>query len=693
MKNKGNDWVYDIEFYKNFFCVNFRKFPEGDKKVTFEISNRANQREELLEFLRQDGLRLIGYNNVGYDYPVLHELIRNPDIALYDWWKRIQNSIFSGERRDIIWPSDRKVFQIDLFKINHYDNQARSTSLKWLEFTQRWYKVQDLPIKPQEDVPNSMMDLMISYCWNDVDFTFEFAESCWGAVEFRENMSEELGRNVMDYSDVKIGEYLNQLKYLKLTGKNWKDIKDARTQRRVFKLADIIPDVIEFHTPEMKAWLEQIRQEQFVDGEEYMYDIIIAGDRFDRMVKYGVPVKGKMMDKEQKKLNCIVRFAKGGLHSVDMPRVVKRKEGWTLKEKDVGSMYPRSIVVGGIYPLHLGEEWNQSINEAYHHRLDVLKPQLKTLEKGSPEWKKVNDEQALYKLAMNGGGFGKLGSAYSWQYDPLAKYRVTIGCELKLLMLIEQFVMNGIDVVSVNTDGVVVHYPNEKKEVVERIHKEWEAKTDFLLEDTDYRQIVFASVNDYIAEIVDPETDETLYNKYKGDFEIDKDPHKNNSQRIVAIALSEYFMNGVKLHDVIGKLGYEFTNSKGKNEAVTIYDYCIGRKTTKSCYYLEVDKGKSKVIPDKVIRYYISRGKKFLLKHYTRGKKAGEYEKVNKGWNAQLFMDYFPPAAVSVDRDGKGDYLIDKRYYLNECLKVIEPIEKGTRWLDQGRVEQTQLFD
>ncbi|WZE63574.1 DNA polymerase [Maribacter phage Panino] len=683
------DYVFDIEFYQNFFCVCFRSFPDGDERIVFEISERKDQRKELIDFLLQDinnvtggninGLRLIGFNNVGYDYPVLHMLIESPDISLLIWWKKVQREIFN-ERKGMVWDNQRHVYQIDLFKINHYDNMAKSASLKWLEFTKKWYKVQDLPIAPDQIIETDQMDLMIDYCWNDVDFTFELAHDCWNAVKFRESMSEVLGRNVMDYSDVKIGEYLNQKKYEELSGKSFREFRKSRTFRKNYKMEDIIPSCVEFQTSFMKEFLDDLRKRSFGNGDsDFKFDIVITGGEFNRIVEGGFKKK-KDIEVEWQKLSTIITFAKGGLHSIDMPRIVNRKEGFTLMEKDVGSMYPRSIVVNEIYPQHLGIEWNMGISNAYDYRLDVLKPKLKTLKYGSEEWQKVEDEQQVYKLAMNGGGFGKLGSEYSWQFDPLAKYQVTMGCELMLLMLIEAFLIRGIDIISVNTDGVVVHYPKEKQETVDKIHQWWEEKTQFLLEDTHYNKLVFSSVNDYIAVIVDPKTDKVDKIKYKGDFEIDKDPHKNNSQRIVPIALSEYFTKGVKLTDIIGVLGYEY--GEGKN--VDIYDYCIGKKKTSSCQYWQVKNGKAELVPDKVIRYYVANSSDYLMKKYIKGKREGRYEKMNAGFNHVLFMDWFSAP--------DNDYNIDRNYYLNECRKTINAIESGTRILERGAYIQTSLF-
>jgi hypothetical protein len=648
------DYIYDIEFYPNFFCVNIRT-PDNSFRKSYEISNRKDDRVEIIELLEQSDIRMIGFNNNHYDYPVLHYLLENPETKLLNWFRWVQKNIFKDETF-IIYESQRRVKQIDLFKINHYDNMARRSSLKWLEFTMRWHKVQDLPITPNTNVPEGLFDKMIAYCWNDVDFTYELYLMSLNAIKLRERMGRKYNTSLMDYSDVKIGEYINRVNYEELSGIKYKDFKNKRTFHKQFDLIDIIPDGIEFHTPEMKAFLDELKNVRFRDG-----------DPLERTIHLG---------------GVEIKFAKGGLHSVDAPRIQKRKEGWILKEKDVGSMYPRFIVVNQVYPQHLGVEWNTGISNNYDYRLDELKPKLKTLEYGSEEWEEVNDEQAVIKLAMNGGGFGKLGSSYSWQFDPLAKYKVTIGCELNLLMLIEAFHMRGIDIISVNTDGVVIHYPKTMQHIVDKIHKWWEDKTQFLLEDTDYRQIVFSTVNDYIAEIVDPVTDETDKIKYKGDFEIDKEGHKNNSQRIVSIALSEYFIKGIPIKETIGAVGKEFTNSKGKPEKTTIYDYCVGRRVINSCEYYLVDFGRATLMPDKVIRYYIAKGKKTLLKKFTKGKKVGAYQKINAGFNVEPFMDYRKEI----------DYKIDNLYYLAECRKIITPIERGTRLLESPHPPQLDLF-
>ena len=55
---------------------------------------------------------------------------------------------------------------------------------------------------------------------------------------------------------------------------------------------------------------------------------------------------------------------------------------------------------------------------------------------------------------------------------------------------------------------------------------------------------------------------------------------------------------------------------------------------------------------------------------------------INKGYNVTPFMNY----------EEKEDYDINYQYYINECNKIIEPIERGTRKIGYEEPEQLNLF-
>lgn len=72
-----SDVIYDIECYPNIFTIVIYS-PRKGEYFTFEISERRNDMariEKVILNLRRDKRRMVGYNNLGYDYPVIHALV------------------------------------------------------------------------------------------------------------------------------------------------------------------------------------------------------------------------------------------------------------------------------------------------------------------------------------------------------------------------------------------------------------------------------------------------------------------------------------------------------------------------------------------------------------------------------------------------------------------------------------------
>ena len=66
-------------------------------------------------------------------------------------------------------------------------------------------------------------------------------------------------------------------------------------------------------------------------------------------------------------------------------------------------------------------------------------------------------------------------------------------------MLIEQYELRGIKVISANTDGVTIMIKKCDIEVMKTINEWWCKETGYELERTDYQKIIFSTVNDYLA--------------------------------------------------------------------------------------------------------------------------------------------------------------------------------------------------
>lgn len=170
--------------------------------------------------------------------------------------------------------------------------------------------------------------------------------------------------------------------------------------------------------------------------------------------------------------------------------------------------------------------------------------------------------------------------------------------------------------------------------------------TGLEIETARYKQMVIRDVNNYFSEYLDyPDV------KYKGCFEIDKEMHKDQSMRIVPIALSEYFIKGIPIETTI------------KNHK-DIYDFCIRLKTNSKSvpYFRYVKDGvlcNQKL--NRTTRYYISNSGGTLNKAMTSGRDNG----VSVGEYCTLLNQY----------EHKDNYNINYSFYIKECYKIIDIIE------------------
>lgn len=128
---------------------------------------------------------------------------------------------------------------------------------------------------------------------------------------------------------------------------------------------------------------------------------------------------------------------------------------------------------------------------------------------------------------------------------------VTINGQLSLLMLIEDIVTSlDVNIIQENTDGITFVVARKDEKQFEHIISEWENTTKLVMEYNYPIAIYQRDVNNYIWDFGG-------YVKAKGAYEVDKvvgsEPalHKDNSQRIVALAVREFFTSNISIEQTI----------------------------------------------------------------------------------------------------------------------------------------------
>lgn len=123
-------WIMDIETIIN--CFTYTAMNRDTKEVvSFVIWKNKNELEQLLNHL--DSCKgQIGFNNLNFDYPVIHAILKNRHKLLNYNGDKIARLIYKVAQDTIKeeWSQvrDEIIPQLDLFKIHHFDNKARMTS-------------------------------------------------------------------------------------------------------------------------------------------------------------------------------------------------------------------------------------------------------------------------------------------------------------------------------------------------------------------------------------------------------------------------------------------------------------------------------------------------------------------------------------------------------------------------------------
>ncbi len=517
--------VYDVESYPNFFCVGFAPLTEADEWHYFEISDRADDGGKLFYFLTMLE-RMIGFNNFTYDWLMidhfLNLLSKSSVVTAADMYKKSMEIIskgFQNRFQGVIW--NPSIEQVDLFLLHHLDRF--NVGLKQIEFDLREPNVMDSPIPFDQPLTYEQMDLAKLYNANDIRGTKNFAIKSLGDIQFRETFGPEF----LSYSNGKIGKKIFerdlQAAGIQLyTPDQYGKRKPRQTPRpHGVRVADVILPFIKFTRVEFQLQLERIKSELVTKIE----------------VKNGMKTKKRMLRPDGSEIKYqfnmdgfIIDVRLGGIHGSVEKRIVLADSMHKVHDVDVTSYYPSIAIVHRIFPEHLTE----SFCDVY----GALKAQRVALDDDDPN-------KTTLKFALN-VPFGESNSEHGIFFDPAYMLAITMNGQLMLCMLAEQFANVGaIELIQVNTDGVVIRYPVGYENIVHEIIQWWQNLTGMDLKNVYYNRLFIRDSNAYIAEDINGKR------KRKNDYEYKKEWYQDHSQLIVAKAAEAAMLDDIDPEDFI----------------------------------------------------------------------------------------------------------------------------------------------
>lgn len=641
-------WIYDLETLRNAFTYTARN-RDTNEVVQFVIWGDCNDLYPMLEHL-SNVRGLIGFNSVGFDYPVLHNIIQQRNYLLahdgdfvarwiYDKAQNIITQEYSSIREnEVLIP------QLDLFLIHHYNNKARMTSLKKLQIAMNSDNVMDMPIHHTEEIKEwKDIETILEYNLHDVDKTLDFYNLSIDKIDLRKGLIKKYGLPCINYSDSKIGESLMLKLYCDSVNKKEDTVKRQRTHRDVLKFSECIPDYINFKTKE------------FRDLHEYLKGIAVT--ELKDSFKYSVEYNNFQFD-----------LGTGGIHGSIKSGVYEADDEYVIVDADVGSMYPSLAITLGLYPEHLGKEFLEVYED------DLLKPRLEAKKRGD----KVMD--LGFKLSLN-SVYGKSNSQFSWLFDPLYTLKTTLSGQLALSMLSEMLCTGvpNLTMLQINTDGLTVRIPKEYKRKYWEICKEWEELTKLNLEYVSYSKMIIRDVNSYIAMTDSGKVKRKGVFKLNSEMRSDGEFHKSFSQGVVKIALSEYFINGKPVEESIRECKDVFEFTKMANS--------VGKWWTET-FEIDEEGTEYNIIPQQKNNRYLmtNTGVRFRKCVYKPDKETGEDKRTNTEYEADKLVTILN----NYNGESIEDLDINYQYYIDETYKIIHLIDGTTEKLEREKRDQKE---
>ncbi len=302
----------------------------------------------------------------------------------------------------------------------------------------------------------------------------------------------------------------------------------------------------------------------------------------------------------------------GGLHSCDPAGAIDGP----LVDLDVASYYPSIIAADAISPPQL-PDFSRRVGLLMARRLEAKRARDHTA------------SQAL-KYVIN-SLYGQLGNSRSGLFSPPDALRVVLTGQLRLLQLIDGLVASGCELISANTDGVVVRGDAEAGASA------WETLTGLTLERTAYRRIWRTSVNDYVAQGPDGEVV-----KAKGRFAGGDDDAAEASRRsaapVVARAAVEHLVHQRRMEDVIAG-------------STVVTDFAMWRRAR------DLSWG-GRAVDERVVRWVVGRGGEPIVQS------TGHRETSTVATQAIPVWD---PARVDLA-------VIDRGWYLSEARDLVDRV-------------------
>lgn len=280
--------ITDIETLKNCFTLSSITVNSSPSQTSLEAFKQQIYQYQVSEYLDQRStLRshlmslqgMIGFNSLTFDAQVLQYFLNNYDSwgnlsglqVAQELYKFAQKCIeLSNENKFSPYP-EWKLWtkQLDLFLLWHFNNKAKMVSLKYLSFMLD-EDVEEMGVKHYENIREDQIKDLYHYNLQDCRTTEKLYNITKGntdhplykqvdKIQLRKDIQKEFGLKCMNFNDVKIGDQLNKLNYMKIKQIQKSEIPTPNKEIPEFTFGDCYPEYTKFETAEFNNFIQGLK--------------------------------------------------------------------------------------------------------------------------------------------------------------------------------------------------------------------------------------------------------------------------------------------------------------------------------------------------------------------------------------------------------------------------------------------------
>ncbi len=302
-----NKKLYDIECYKNYFCVGIKDFVT--KEITFyEISEERNDIDKIYGFFKSYTGFLISFNGLHYDNMVVKYLVKNYENLKYLGYSNIclELKYFSDKIIDDIFDEDVKQIKymkskwIDIDLFAYWSKMLRISkkiSLKSLGIQLGYPVVQELPFKPNsilslEDLPK----LRYYNYTHDLGILELLTLEMEGEIRLRGNIIKEYNLNCWSWDAPKIASEALLSDYCKITSRKINEVRNTRYEKPTLYLNEILKGF----DPEFKLPIFQNLWLEILNGKDtFSKELLVNYNNTNIRLTYGIGGLHSVNENEQ----------------------------------------------------------------------------------------------------------------------------------------------------------------------------------------------------------------------------------------------------------------------------------------------------------------------------------------------------------------------------------------------------------